>query len=674
MTALELDAAAVAEALTPAGPYRAQFDGSPDGIYSFDLDGICRYVNPAAEQLLGHPAEELLGQNMHQLLHATREDGHAYPYHECPMGIAIAVNGSGGAAISRETGFWRADGTYLTADWRIQQVLVDGQVVGAVVKFNESTASRPAGSAGASGATTDAFVGVEQDGSVVAWNAAAAEMLGWTAKEVIGRSCLDLLSRDEARTALEERLVALADSPEEDFTTSVRGLRVLRRDGVEVAVEAAIARIPWAGRWRFQVFLRDVSALRRAESSLARSEATYRLLVAASRDVISRHAMTGELTFVSPVVEELFGWVPGDLVGHDLRDLVHPDDLTHLVEELLGADGTGGEGTFRIRHQDGRWVWVESTATVLRDDGGEVSEVLVCTRDITARRAREAASQQDSKLESLGRLSAGLAHEINTPIQYVGDNARFLSEAFGDLMRLVALYRETLTAETAVSWAERLPAMQRAEQEMEIDYLETEVPSAVAQTLAGIDRVATIVRAMKTFSHPGHDEHVPADLNEALTATVTVTRHQVSQVADLQLELGELPPVRCNIADLNQVFLNLIVNAADAVEETHRRGVIRVTTTVDGADVLIAVSDTGGGIPEHIRAKVFDPFFTTKEVGRGTGQGLPLARAVVTDGHGGTLSLDTEPGVGTTLTVRLPIAGVQTAAPGEQAPAGGDVP
>ena len=673
MTALAPDPAAVAEALAPVGRYREVFDSSADGIYSFDLEGVCRYVNPAAEQLLGHPAEELLGQNMHQLLHATREDGHPYPYHECPMGIAIAVAGSGGATVSRETGFWRADGTYLTADWRIQPVLVDGRVVGAVVKFNESTAHRPAGP-GAALATQDAFVAVAQDGVVVAWNAAAEELLGWTAKEVVGRSCLDLLSRAEAREALREQLAVLSTTAEEDFTTSVKGLRVLCRDGVEVAVEAAIARIPWAGGWRFQVFLRDVSALRRAEFSLARSEAMYRLLVAASRDLISRHSVTGELTFVSPVVEELFGWTPADLAGRDLKELVHPEDLADLAEDLLGEDASGGEGTFRVRHRDGRWVWVESTATVLRDDRGQVSEVLVCTRDITARRAREAASQQDSKLESLGRLSAGLAHEINTPIQYVGDNARFLSEAFTDLMRLVALYRENLTAETALPWSERLPAMQRAEQEMEIDYLETEVPSAVAQTLAGIDRVATIVRAMKTFSHPGHDEHVPSDLNEALTATVTVTRHQVSQAADLELELAELPPVHCNIAELNQVFLNLIVNAADAVEETGRRGVIRVTSAVDGADVLISVSDTGGGIPEHIRAKVFDPFFTTKQVGRGTGQGLPLARSVVHDGHGGTLSLDTEPGVGTTLTVRLPIAGVQTATPDEQASAGGDAP
>jgi PAS domain S-box-containing protein len=664
-----LTSAEVADALAPTGPYRAVFDASLDGIYSFDLQGLCRYVNPAAERLLGRPAEELLGQNMHQLMHATHEDGEPFPYHECPMGVAIATAGAGTAPISAETGFWRGDGTYLKADWRIQQVFVDGRVVGAVVKFAQ-VVEPDDDLGGMSAANTDGFVVTEQDGTVTAWNAAAEKLFGWTAREMIGRSFLDLLVVDGTRPDLRGPLAELVSRDAADFPLVVEDMRVMRRDGTEAEVEASIARLPWAGGWRFQTFLRDVSALRRAESSLARSEAMYRLLVAASRDVISRHTPSGDMSFVSPAVEELFGWTPGDLIGRDLAHLVHPQDIDDLFVEVLGGDGgSGGEWTFRVQHREGHWVWVESTSTVIRDDRGRVSEVLVCSRDITARRAREAASQQDSKLESLGRLSAGLAHEINTPIQYVGDNARFLSEAFTDLMGLVALYRQTLTDETAVPWSERLPAMRAAEQDMEIDYLESEVPSAITQTLAGIDRVATIVRAMKTFSHPGHDEHVPADLNEALTATVTVTRHQVHQVADLELDLGELPPVQCNIAELNQVFLNLIVNAADAIEETGRHGLIRVATTVDGADVLISVSDTGGGIPEHIRAKVFDPFFTTKEVGRGTGQGLPLARSVVTDGHGGTLSLDTEPGVGTTLTIRLPITG---AAPTSSSSSGGD--
>jgi signal transduction histidine kinase len=151
---------------------------------------------------------------------------------------------------------------------------------------------------------------------------------------------------------------------------------------------------------------------------------------------------------------------------------------------------------------------------------------------------------------------------------------------------------------------------------------------------------------------------VPANLNEAVAATVTVIRHQVSDVADLDVELGELPPVRCNIADLNQVFLNLIVNARDAIEETGCRGVITVSTDMDGNDVLIRVGDTGGGISEDVRPKIFDPFFTTKDVGRGSGQGLPLARGVVQEGHGGSLSVASVVGRGTTFTVRIPIDGL----------------
>jgi two-component system NtrC family sensor kinase len=141
-------------------------------------------------------------------------------------------------------------------------------------------------------------------------------------------------------------------------------------------------------------------------------------------------------------------------------------------------------------------------------------------------------------------------------------------------------------------------------------------------------------------------------------ATVTVTRHQISGVADLRLELGDLPPVRCNIADLNQVFLNLIVNAADAVEETGRRGVITVATAVDGDDVVVRISDTGGGIPDDVRSKIFDPFFTTKDVGHGSGQGLPLARGIVQEGHAGSLTVESVVGQGTTFAVRIPVDGL----------------
>jgi PAS domain S-box-containing protein len=411
--------------------------------------------------------------------------------------------------------------------------------------------------------------------------------------------------------------------------------------------------------WRYYAFLRDITGRLAAEHSLAREAERHRLLAENSGDLITRHSPDGRLFYASEASHELLGFTPDELMAQDPWDIVHPEDAA----QFGGADGApfplpaGRELTFRMRHRDGHWVWVEAVSSVLRDEAGAVEEVQVFSRNVTDRRAREARVQEESKLESLGRLSAGLAHEINSPIQFVGDNARFLAEAYQELIRIVLFYRELLDSTDPLAWEERRAQIRQAEESIEFDYLQTEIPSAVEQTLHGIQRVSTIVRAMKTFSHPGHKEQVPADLNEAIEATVTVTRHEVNSVADLRLELAELPPVRCNIADLNQVFLNLIVNAADAIADTGEPGVITVATALDGDHVTIAISDTGVGIPDGVRSKIFDPFFTTKDVGKGSGQGLPLVHAVVHEGHGGTLTVDSTAGSGTTFTMRLPLDG-----------------
>jgi PAS domain S-box-containing protein len=505
----------------------------------------------------------------------------------------------------------------------------------------------------------EAFIGLTPEWGIRRWNAAATALLGWTADEMVGRSVLDTVIPLERRQQSEERLTALGSLEGPGFLGEPVELVTVHRDGHEIWVEARLGRLWWAGEWYPHAFIRDVTQRREAAHFLARSEALHRVLAENSGDVISRHAADGRFLYVSPACQGLLGLTPEELLDTNPRDLLHPDDAA----ELFGNDGNvtlaegPGELTVRARHHDGHWVWVEATPSVVRDEDGAIEEIQVYSRDVTDRRAREAQSQQDSKLESLGRLSAGLAHEINSPIQFVGDNARFLAEAYQDLIRIVLFYRGLLDSPDPMSWDERRARMRVAEEGIEFDYLQTEIPSAVEQTLHGIERVSTIVRAMKTFSHPGHQEQVPADLNEALTATVTVTRHQVNSVADLQLELGELPPVRCNIADLNQVFLNLIVNAADAIADTGEPGIIGVTTALDGNHAVIAISDTGGGIPDGVLSKIFDPFFTTKDVGRGSGQGLPLVRAVVQEGHAGTLTVDTAVGTGTTFTIRLPING-----------------
>ncbi|MCB9858832.1 MAG: ATP-binding protein [Phycisphaeraceae bacterium] len=265
------------------------------------------------------------------------------------------------------------------------------------------------------------------------------------------------------------------------------------------------------------------------------------------------------------------------------------------------------------------------------------------------------------KMESIGQLAAGIAHEINTPIQYIGDNTRFAAESYEGLFRIVDEYAKQLdpTIE-ARPWQERAQALQQLLDDLDIEFLKDEIPKAMAQSLEGVKRVSEIVQAMKSFSHPG-GEKSPADLNKAIESTVTVCKNRWKYVAEVDLQLDEsLPPVPCFVSEINQVILNLVVNAADAIAEANKNeqstnGLITVTTRRNGDWAEICVSDTGTGIPDEVQRKIFDPFFTTKAVGSGTGQGLSISHDVVVNKHNGTIKVDSEPGEGTTFYIRLPL-------------------
>ena len=276
----------------------------------------------------------------------------------------------------------------------------------------------------------------------------------------------------------------------------------------------------------------------------------------------------------------------------------------------------------------------------------------------------ERALGQAQKLESVGRLAAGIAHEINTPTQYVGDNIEFLQIAYESIVRLLGMLRQVVAAAAVGRVAPQLVAeAQKVIAAANLEYLMTQIPRAIEQSIEGIERISSIVQAMKEFSHPGTAEKTFADLNHCIRSTVTVSRNEWKYVADLETDLdGSLPQVLCLPGDLNQAILNMIVNAAHAIgdvvgDSAERKGRITVSTRQDGAWAEVRIADTGAGIPEEIRDRIFDPFFTTKEVGRGTGQGLAIARNVIVDKHGGTILVASEVGKGTTFTIRLLITG-----------------
>jgi PAS domain S-box-containing protein len=401
---------------------------------------------------------------------------------------------------------------------------------------------------------------------------------------------------------------------------------------------------------------------------LQRSHERYRLITETTSAIPWEYDI-GErrFTYVGPQAVKLLGHPPAVWQNLPLlRSLVPLEDCARFERDVALALKTSKnlESELQITASDGRQMDMRCVATLNVDDQGRVRGLLL---DVTGRKKLEVELQQAQKLESVGRLASGIAHEINTPIQFVGDSLHFIREAFGDLLPLLAQYRQMKEkAEPGTLPAQTLRDLEKAEEISDIDYLAKNVPQALDRCSDGLDRVAKLVRSMKEFAHPDQKEKVAADLNQALATTLSIARNEYKYVADIETSYGEIPPLLCHVSELNQAFLNIIVNSAhaisDQVQGTQKRGMIRVATRRDADHLVVAISDTGGGIPESIRSKIFDPFFTTKAVGKGTGQGLAIARSMVVDKHGGSIALDSELGRGTTFTIRLPLLETSQAA------------
>ncbi|MGB7342577.1 MAG: ATP-binding protein [Pirellulaceae bacterium] len=290
----------------------------------------------------------------------------------------------------------------------------------------------------------------------------------------------------------------------------------------------------------------------------------------------------------------------------------------------------------------------------------EVASKLKQARNLETVQQRLAQAQ---KLESIGELAAGIAHEINTPIQYVGDNTRFVQTACEDLVGVLESCQLLITAlDQSTSVDKEKAALQSALDDADIEYLLEEIPSAITQTLDGVDRVTNIVRAMKEFAHPGVSEMAMTDLSNAIQNTVMVARNEWKYVAELVTDFDpELPAVACLPGELNQVLLNMIVNSAHAIAESlgespEQKGTITITTRRATPFAEIRISDSGKGIAEDDIQRIFAPFFTTKAAGKGTGQGLAIAQTVVVEKHGGTIQVESEVGKGTTFVIRIPLS------------------
>ncbi|NOY28960.1 MAG: PAS domain S-box protein [Planctomycetes bacterium] len=407
---------------------------------------------------------------------------------------------------------------------------------------------------------------------------------------------------------------------------------------------------------------KQIKTVRLLEEREARLQA---ILETANEGIVTINAQ-GVVESFNEAAAKMFGFRTEEVVGKNVSMLIPPpsgEKPNQHPTNYLRTDHAKAAGINREvegKRKDGTLFPMELAVSEVHLDNAYLLTAII--RDVTQRHQLQTELAHAQKLEAVGQLAAGIAHEINTPTQYVGDNTRFLKDAFGDIDTVFDSFEKLLQAAKERSVDEQLVAEVEATlQRADIEYLREEIPQAIGQSLDGVERVAKIVRAMKEFSHPGTEEKSLVNLTEAIETTITVARNEWKYVAEMITEFDlELPVVPGLPGELNQVFLNLIVNAAHAVGDTlgddaTEKGTITVGTRRDGDWVEIFIRDTGTGIPQDVRTRIFDPFFTTKEVGRGTGQGLAIARSVVVDKHGGTIDCETETGKGTTFLVRLPI-------------------
>ncbi len=368
----------------------------------------------------------------------------------------------------------------------------------------------------------------------------------------------------------------------------------------------------------------------------------------------------GKISYVNRKFIDSSGYSTDEVMGKNPKILNSGYSPAEFYKDLWSTISQGREwrGDFRNRKKNGEFFWESATITPVTDQAGQITHYLAIKEDVTERRVLEGQLRQAQKLEAIGQLAAGIAHEINTPTQFVMDNLAFLKESWEAAWRLISLYRDAILQDQK-SAAETSPTITAAERECDLEFLATEVPRAIDAGLDGVRRVSKIVRAMKEFSHPDSGEKTMTDLNRSIESTITVARNEWKYVAEVSKDLdANLPLVLCFPGEINQVILNLLVNAAhaikDKVKETEK-GQITVSTRLRGDYAEISVSDTGGGIPDNIQMRIFEPFFTTKEVGKGTGQGLALAHNVVVKKLGGRIWFETEVGRGTTFFVHLPV-------------------
>ena len=649
-------------------------DSIPNPVFYKNRNGAYIGCNRAFEEFFGRSRTEIMGKKITDLNQGDTAGFQAEQDKVCM---------SSGSTQTYETSLLRADGEIRQGiSTKASMHDRNGKVNGLVGTFTDITERKQTEVAlreseekfrSISNSAQDAIIMIDNDGLVTFWNAAAEKIFGYTMEEILGRNLHEHIAPADM---LDTHLRAFAGFRENGQGAAVGKtleLPAKRKGGAAIPIEMSLSAVRLEGKWCAIGLARDITARREANEALAASQAAleakhaelgliFNWVEAAKleweqtldslKDIIILADATHHIRRCNRMLKEITGRDFDGLVLNDWREVLMASGFSFVT-----FDGTAGE----LLHSGTKQQFDLNTYEI-RDPGSSVVKgVVVSMNDVTqiktmTRELEQAYSElqstqtrvvQQEKMASIGQMAAGVAHEINNPMGFITSNLNTLGKYMGRLRE----YQDALKAHLAVCESDSKAALLEQQRRLKIEYILEDTGSLVAESLEGAERVRKIVQDLKSFSRVDEADEKLADLNQCLESTINIVWNEIKYVATLKKELGDIPQVKCYPQQLNQVFMNLLVNAAHAITG---QGEITVRSWNDAGNVFISISDTGSGIPEELQRRIFEPFFTTKEAGKGTGLGLSISSEIVRK-HGGEIILESKPGLGTTFTIRLPL-------------------
>ena len=648
--------------------FRSVLETIEDGYYEIDLDGRLTFYNEALARIYGYPFAALKGMrskdyvsNLADIDRLRVEFENVFYTRKPARGVQYAIKTQAGSIKYIQTSASLLENPA-------------GEVVGfmgivrditELKKIQEDLRKSEEQYRSIINTSPDAIAFFDKKYKLLMINPAGRRLFGYSPEDSLeGKTIYKYMPAE-----IQEPVTLKFQNAIETGESFSDELLLTRKDGSLFPAEVRAAMILEKNSlpMGFIIIARDITRRREAEEVLKRSHERISVLINSISSILIVIAEDGTIDFWNTEAEKQFGRESIQVLGSRFEDLDIDWDwqeIRECLEECREKGAIAHPSQMQFTQIDGKEGLLDIQMDRIRISEGTTPAVLIQGANVTDKKMLENQLSQAQKLEAIGSLAAGVAHEINTPSQYIGDNTHFLQEAFQDIMTILENYQALLTAAKNQSVSpDLISRVESAIREKDLDFLTADIPNAIQQSLEGIERVTSIVRSMKEFSHPDQNEKTSVDINRYLESTITVSRNEWKYVADMETDFDRtLPDVMCYAGELNQVFLNMIINSAHSIASAVdqgliQRGKISVTTQNSGSTVSISIKDNGIGIPEAIRSKIFDPFFTTKEVGRGTGQGLAISHSVVVEKHRGKITVLTEEGKGCEFIIELPLAG-----------------